>query len=82
MKAFQLRTFLVLLTVGLGMHAASASQNEPGTASTGAHTDVTGSSATKSVTHTGAVNERLPGISDEEEIPAFLRVDMCNTGDW
>jgi hypothetical protein len=37
--------------------------------------------AAKSAVNAGAAVERLPGIFSEEEIPAYLHADPCDTTD-
>jgi hypothetical protein len=81
MKTRQLRTFLVLLTAGLGAPTVSSSQNVTATPATGTHADVPKGASANSWKNAGAANEPLPSIFSEEEIPAYLFTDPCDTND-
>jgi hypothetical protein len=47
----------------------------------GAHADVPEAVTVKSGKDSGAANEGLRSIFNEEEMPAFLHTDPCDTGD-
>jgi hypothetical protein len=74
------RTFLVLLALGLAP-AAWAGQDLSATSVSGLHADVPAGATAKPARTTGAATEPLPSIVDEDEIPAYLRMDPCDTGD-
>jgi hypothetical protein len=65
MKTLRFGLFSVLLPFALGVHAADTGQDGQAPSS---H-------------KTGEVEKQLPTIFDEENIPAFLRTDPCDTGD-
>ena len=81
MKTLQLRTFFILLTVSLSTTTAWSSQNVPATSATESQAIVPEGATAESGKNSSAANEGLPGILNEEEIPAFLRTDPCDTGD-
>lgn len=81
MKTLRLRMFFILLTVSLGSPTAWSSQNAATSSAAKSRADVADSSAAESETGSGAANEGLPSILNDEEIPAFLRTDPCDTGD-
>jgi len=80
MNAFQFRTFLVLLAVGLGTNTAWSSQDYPAMSATEQSANVLKDASAKSGMNDRIANERRP-IVVEEDIPAFLRTDSCDTGD-
>lgn len=81
MKTAQLRTFLILLMVSLGTPTVYSSQNVPATPATGTHADVPKGASASLWKNAGAANEPLPSIFSEEEIPAYLHTDPCDTND-
>ena len=81
MNTFQLQTFIVLLTVGLSANTAWSAQNVPAQSLTGSHSNTSKVAEAKPKQNAGAAHNELPGIMNEEDIPAFLRVDSCDTGD-
>jgi hypothetical protein len=81
MKTLQLRSFwvvlgMVLMTLGNSAVAATTSATESHASAPAVEQGA--SSATKAA---GPANEGLRSIVDEEEIPAFLRTDPCDTKD-
>jgi hypothetical protein len=80
MNTLRHRALLILLTLCLGTHAAWSSQDSPAASATGSHAKVPESATAKSGKNAGAANEGLPSIIDEEDIPAYLRGDPCDTG--
>jgi hypothetical protein len=84
MNTLQLRSVFVvrmislgLLTVGLNAVASSTPVVESHTPTQKVEQRV-GPSATSPA---GSINEGLRSIVNEEEIPAFLRTDPCDTND-
>jgi hypothetical protein len=81
MKTLQLRSFWVvlgmsLMTLGYSAVARSTSATESHAAAPAVEQGAP--SATKAA---GLANEGLRSIVNEEEIPAFLRTDPCDTND-
>ena len=82
MKTLQLRSFWVVL--GIVLTALGYSVVATSTSATESHTSApaveqgAASSATKAAV---PANEGLRSIVDEEELPAFLRTDPCDTKD-
>lgn len=72
MKTTLTLTFFVLLTIALGTNATAATPVDA-TAPVNA-TDEQANTA-------GSANHQVPGIISEEDIPAYLRVDPCDTED-
>lgn len=81
MNTRQLGTFSILLTVALGTSTAWSSQTLPATSAAQSHANVPGGAKAESENNAGAADRGLPGIVDEEEIPAYLRMDPCDTED-
>lgn len=84
MKPLQLRTVLVLLALSLSLSLSTAtawSSQVPAMSAAGAHADVPEAATVKSGKDSGAANEGLRSIFSEEEMPAFLHTDPCDTGD-
>ena len=81
MNTLQLRTFFVLLTLGVGTSTAWSSHNELTTSVAESHANMPKGATPIPGNNADATNHRLPGIVDEEEIPAFLITDPCDTGD-
>lgn len=81
MKTLQLRSFWVVLGMGLtmlGQSAIAASMSTADSHTSAPAVEQGASSATKAA---APANEGLRSIVDEEEIPAFLRTDPCDTKD-
>lgn len=76
-----LRILSVLLTFAAAADTVGAGQADPTTSAATSQSDRAGSLAANSAQRTDAVKSGVPGIVSEEEIPAFLRRDMCDTGD-
>ena len=81
MNTLQLRILFVLLTLGLSTNMAWSSQNPPATPATESHSNVLKGATAKSGRNDGAANQGLPSIVNEKDIPAFLLMDPCDTGD-
>jgi hypothetical protein len=81
MNTLQLRGFIVLLLLGLGTNTAWSGQSSSATPATESHASMLTSATASSDRNDGAANEALPSIMNEEDIPAFLRTDPCDTGD-
>jgi hypothetical protein len=81
MNRLQLGTFSILLTIGLGTNTAWSSQNVNAMSAAESHANASKGAAAKSGKNVGASHEGLPSIVDEEDIPAFLITDPCDTGD-
>ena len=81
MNTLRLRIFFVLLTVGLSTSTAWSGQDELTTSAAESHANMPKGATPITGNNSGAVNHRLPGIVNEEEIPAFLITDPCDTGD-
>lgn len=81
MNTLQLRTLFVLLSVGLGTSTAWSSQNELTTSAAESQAVMSKGAKAVPANDTGVSSHRLPGIVNEEEIPAFLITDPCDTGD-
>ena len=62
-------TFFVLLTIALGTNAIAATPVDA-TAPVNATAE-----------QANTANHQVPGIISEEDIPAYLRVDPCDTED-
>ena len=65
MKTLRFGLLLVLLPLALAINAA----------------DLDKGAQASSSQKTGEAQKQLPTILDEENIPAFLRTDPCDTGD-
>ena len=74
MKTRRLQTFLVLLALGPGATTAWSGQDAVAATATDAHASANGTAA-------GEGGKRVPGIVSEEEIPAYLITDPCDTTD-
>ena len=72
MKTTLILTFFVLLTIALGTTAIAATP-----------VDATASVSTtaEQANTTDSANHQVPSIISEEDIPAYLRVDPCDTED-
>lgn len=81
MNTLQLRILFVLLTLGLSTNMAWSSQNLPATPATESDANVLKGATAKSGMNNEAAREGLPSIVNDEDIPAFLRTDPCDTGD-
>jgi hypothetical protein len=81
MRKLQLRTFIVLLTVGLGASAAWSSQDAPATSALEPRANLSKDAPAQPGNNAGAANGKLPGILPEDEIPAYLITDPCDTQD-
>ena len=81
MNTLQLRMILILLTIGLGTNTAWSGQNPSATSATDSHAKVSSGATATPGKHAGASKGALPSIVNEEEIPAFLLTDPCDTGD-
>lgn len=81
MNTLQLRTLYILLMVGLGANTAWSGQKVPTTALMESRANVPTVAKAESEKNSGAASEGLPSIMKEEDIPAFLRTDPCDTGD-
>jgi len=82
MKTLQLRSFWVVL--GMVMTALGYSVVATSTSATESHASAPAveQGASSSATNaTAPTNEGLRSIVDEEELPAFLRTDPCDTKD-
>ena len=72
MKTTLTPTFFVLLTLALGTNAIAATPVDAP-----APVNATAEQANT----TDSANHQVPSIVDEEDIPAYLRVDPCDTED-
>jgi hypothetical protein len=81
MKIRQLRTLSVLLIMGLATTTAWSGQNVPAASATGARAGVSADTSAKSAKDVDKPKAGLPSIINEEEIPAFLLTDPCDTED-
>jgi hypothetical protein len=80
MKIRQLGAFLILLTATFGVATAWSGQNSTPVSASGTQVNPPQPAAAGSAGHTGPAKKALPSIIEEEEIPAFLRMDPCDTG--
>jgi hypothetical protein len=78
MKSLQISTF-VLRTAILGATTAWSGQALPGTSATAAKPSSPNGAVASSGKPIGAADGELPGILDEEAMPAFLYTDPCDT---
>jgi len=81
MNTRRLWTFFMLLAVGLGTNTAWSGQNEDAGPATESHANASQGATAQSGQNTGAADQGLPSIVDEEDIPAFLLTDPCDTED-
>ncbi len=81
MATFRLRAFLVLLTFGLGANTAWSDQRASANSVTESQSNAPEVGAAEPEQITGAASNELPSIMHEEDIPAYLRTDPCDTGD-
>jgi hypothetical protein len=81
MQTLQPRTFLVLLMLGLGTNTAWSGQSTAATPATGSQANALQTASATSDRNEAAAGATLPSIMSEEDIPAFLRTDPCDTGD-
>jgi len=81
MNRLQLGMFSILLTIGLGTNTAWSSQHVTAMSAAESHANASKDAAAKSGKSIGASHAGLPSIVDEEDIPAFLLSDPCDTGD-
>lgn len=81
MNPFQLRTIFVLLALGWGTTPAWSDQDHPMASATQSHAGVSKDPSTKTGMNGRVADERPPIVVEEEDIPAFLRTDSCDTGD-
>ena len=72
MKTTLILTFVVLWTIGLGTNAIAA---------TPADANPSVSATAQSANSAGSVTHPVPSIISEEDIPAYLRMDPCDTVD-
>jgi hypothetical protein len=84
MKTLQLRSFWVVLVTSLGLTVVGLNAAASATPSVESHRS--GLKAEQggdygAVKAAGPENDGLRSIVDEEEIPAFLRTDPCDTKD-
>lgn len=82
MKKLQLRTFLAMLTVGLGTGAAWSSQSTAAMSAAESHVTVTKGTTARSGKNAGGTSEPVPSIFSADEIPAYLLTDPCDTTDY
>lgn len=78
MTTIETRACLALLAASL---LASTAWSGQGVTATSSAESAGAIQAAQPATHASADKARVPAIVDEEEIPAFLRTDMCDTGD-
>jgi len=81
MNPTQLRTFLLLLAVVLVPTTAWSGQNAPATPATGSNANLLKDATVDPAAKDRVADERLPVIVNDEDLPAFLRTDPCDTGD-
>jgi hypothetical protein len=81
MKTRPVPTSFILLVIGLTASTAWSSQHTPAASPTAVHAGGQDETTAKQKNKAGATKEALPSILNEEEIPAFLRMDPCDTGD-
>lgn len=81
MNTRQLRTLLVVLSLGLCTSTAWSSQGQLVASTTQPPVHDQKSATANSGNNNSAANDRLPSIINEEDLPAFLRTDPCDTGD-
>lgn len=77
MQNIPLGIVFVILSIGLGTSAAWPSQST----SVSSHTQPQADPPVNAADNDKPAIKSLPSIVDEEEIPAFLRTDPCDTGD-
>lgn len=77
----QLRTVMILLTAALGANTAWSSQSGAATSAMESHATTPKAATEKPAESNRTADRVLPGIVDEEDIPAFLRMDPCDTED-
>ncbi len=79
MNPFQLRTIFVLLALSWCTNPVWSNQDHPMASATQSHAGVSKHPSTKRDMNGRVADERPPIVVEEEDIPAFLRTDSCDT---
>jgi hypothetical protein len=71
----------ILLSLGVASTAAGSGQASGATSAAASHAEASAGATAKSSREAGAARKGLPSIISEDEIPAFLLTDPCDTED-